>query len=358
MTSTPFTSGASDTDEHPEVAEISALAEGLLSPERSSDVRAHLADCALCADVRTSLDEIRDVLGTLPGPPAMPAELAGRIDAALAAEALLDSTAPEDGAESAAEAAARIRAGGTAVRDEEQAASADGTAYEGSGEGTADRAGTDAGDRSGDHAARLVSRETERRPRTAAAAERPPGRPRGHTGPSRDGSPRRPRRSRRMLLAAAGLVGVLGIGGVLLQNMGGGQPTASGPNETALKKQVHSLLDSPGAEASRTPRLDTKQSPATPSAGEKPLRGGADTVPSCVRESIDKARGGTPGSPESPLATDEKARYGKGSGYLVVLPNRGGDQHKVDVYVVDKSCVGAESADPGKLLLERTYPKN
>ena len=35
---------------HPDVAEISDLAEGLLGPARSGEVRSHLDVCALCAD--------------------------------------------------------------------------------------------------------------------------------------------------------------------------------------------------------------------------------------------------------------------------------------------------------------------
>ena len=77
-----------DTDrEHPDVAEISDLTEGLLSavphrgrapaPRRVRALRRRLA----------SLEEIRGLLGTLPGPHRMPADVAGRIDAALAAEA-------------------------------------------------------------------------------------------------------------------------------------------------------------------------------------------------------------------------------------------------------------------------------
>ena len=89
------TTDKADTAQHPDVSEISDLTEGLLSPSRSATVRRHLDGCTLCADVRSSLEEIRGLLGTLPGPPRMPAEIAGRIDAALAAEALLDATAPE-----------------------------------------------------------------------------------------------------------------------------------------------------------------------------------------------------------------------------------------------------------------------
>lgn len=82
------------TGEHPEVSELSDLTDGLLSPSRSADVRHHLAGCPLCDDVYASLEEIRALLGTLPGPTRMPADVAGRIDAALAAEALLDATTP------------------------------------------------------------------------------------------------------------------------------------------------------------------------------------------------------------------------------------------------------------------------
>ena len=61
-----------DTAEHPDVAEISDLTEGLLPPSRTADVRRHLDECELCADVHASLEEIRGLLGTLPGPPRMP----------------------------------------------------------------------------------------------------------------------------------------------------------------------------------------------------------------------------------------------------------------------------------------------
>ncbi|WNI16661.1 hypothetical protein [Actinacidiphila sp. ITFR-21] len=82
------------TDPHPEVSEISHLTEGLLQPPRSTAVREHIAGCLLCADVLASLTEIRGLLGTLPGPQRMPADVAGRIDAALAAEAHLDTVLP------------------------------------------------------------------------------------------------------------------------------------------------------------------------------------------------------------------------------------------------------------------------
>ena len=53
MTSTTDTAG------HPDVAEISDLTEGLLTTARTADVRRHLDECELCADVHASLEEIR-----------------------------------------------------------------------------------------------------------------------------------------------------------------------------------------------------------------------------------------------------------------------------------------------------------
>lgn len=88
-----------DKAEHPDVTEISDLTEGLLPADRRDDIREHLEECGLCADVHASLEEIRGLLGTVPGPPRMPADVAGRIDAALAAEALLHATAPATGGE-------------------------------------------------------------------------------------------------------------------------------------------------------------------------------------------------------------------------------------------------------------------
>lgn len=55
-----------DTEQHPDVSEISDLTDGLLSPSRTAEVREHLDSCALCADVHASLEEIRGLLGTLP----------------------------------------------------------------------------------------------------------------------------------------------------------------------------------------------------------------------------------------------------------------------------------------------------
>ncbi|MEU0100807.1 hypothetical protein ABZ174_20205, partial [Streptomyces sp. NPDC006267] len=90
----PVTSTA-DTAQHPEVSEISDLTEGLLPPSRAVEVRQHLARCDLCSEVQGSLEEIRGLLGTMPAPEPMPEDIAARIDAALAAEALSPPAADE-----------------------------------------------------------------------------------------------------------------------------------------------------------------------------------------------------------------------------------------------------------------------
>ncbi|GHF26562.1 zf-HC2 domain-containing protein [Streptomyces morookaense] len=302
------------TDGHPEVAEISALAEGVLSPSRSADVREHLADCELCEDVRNSLSEIRELLGTLPGPPRMPADIAGRIDAALAAEALLDATAPRPGTEVSRETG---EAGETAPsephRPEPRPVS--------------------------------VSRET---------GDRPAGRPRAATGPGRQTPGSRSRRIRRgpaVLLGTACAAAVIGLGSLFLNSGSDGTPRASaGPSgeshppsgfsEQELTVRVQDLLRS--SAASVEPRgMSAQNSPETT------LRDNGTTAPSCVREGI--------GRPESALATHPE-KYREQDAYLVVLPHPG-DASLVDAYVVSAACESSASQSPGQVLLDRTVPR-
>ncbi|MGW7350250.1 anti-sigma factor family protein [Streptomyces sp. NPDC054784] len=322
------------TDEHPEVEEISALTEGQLDAERSSVLRAHLAGCPLCADVRASLDEIRGLLGSVPGPARMPEDVAQRIDAALAAEALLNAAASHEATDGS---------DGTVSRETE----------------TASDFVAPAGRSSGHVAARGdVSRETGRR-----SASRPPGRSHATTGPGRN---RAPRRWRTTLLAAAGAMAALGLGAVIVQGVSGGSSdssqtadggsppkNSSGDNQEsgtdALGKQVRALVNesdfAPGS--SSAPKAETNP---TPGEGT-PLRGdGATTVPSCVREGIGRA--------EAPLAVDPAARYKGGAAYLVVLPHSG-DSRYVDAYVVDPGCVSASAeGKPGEVLTKHTYARD
>ncbi|MEU1623992.1 hypothetical protein ABZ746_01305 [Streptomyces sp. NPDC020096] len=295
-----MTSTAS-TDEHPEVAEISAFTEGILPPERTAALRGHLADCVVCTDVRDSLDEIRNLLGNLPGPPRMPADVAERIDAALAAEALINATAP-DSAPAAAPTPTRTSA--TAAKTH-------------------------------------VSRET------APSAHRPAGRAPASAGPGRT----RPRRRwGRTLLATASAAAVLALGGLFVSSLGsshsggsGGHATAGAEQPgafsgTALPAKVHELLNYGGTAAS--PKSGGH-------AEETPFASHAAPTPSCVLKGT--GRTGTP------LAFSQGTYEGHAA-YLVVLPHPS-DSARVDAFVVDASCVTTGSSAPGHLLTQQTYSR-
>ncbi|MBB5934114.1 anti-sigma factor family protein [Streptomyces zagrosensis] len=315
-----------DTDEHPEVSEISALAEGALRPDRMRAVREHLAECPLCADVHTSLEEIRGLLGTLPGPARMPNDIAGRIDAALAAEALLDATADRHG-DVGASAGAKIDT----------------------------HAGTETG---------AVSRETTLEPadvsrETAPSGpDRPPGRARSTTGPGRQAPGVRATRGRRWrtaLLSTACAAAVLGVGTFLVQN--GPDEGSSTQNSTteggsgattlssrSLERQVRALLT----------ETDESAHKALPSQGagvhtspNSPMSDGGDAIPSCVKEGTKR--------PETPLAAKRNTYDGKPA-YLVVLPHPG-DDTTVDAFVVSADCVRQSPSPPGTVLMQRNYSR-
>lgn len=292
------------TDEHPEAAEISALTEGALPPERSAGVRGHLAHCPQCADVRTSLEEIRDLLGTSPAVP-MPAEVAERIDAALAAAAV----------------SAPARMG---PRLPVATVPAPAVSRETGPPTPSDR----------------VSRETSR------TSESPwTGRPVGH-GPAPSGPVRRRPGSRRRkgLIAAVSAAAVLGFGGILVSSLGsGGGHTRSqspGSAETkALRTHVLALV----ATSSSTTKLPQLGGPT----GDRPLLGSTFVTPSCVQRGI--------GSTAQPLAAERYTYRGTAS-YLVVLAHPS-DAAKVDAYVVDAACASASPARPGRVLDQETYTR-
>lgn len=347
---------------HPDVAEISDLAEGLLGPARSGEVRSHLDACALCADVRSSLEEIRGLLGTLPGPSRMPADVAGRIDAALAAEALLGTMEP------------------------------------GTGEGPRPEPAEDPHDDVSRETSRAVSRETSREtvaeeagPQELSAAEPPPssssdtsgqggsarsdrpeGRGRGATGPGRKTGNRA--RRRRLLLSSVLAAAAIGLGAVLVPTLSGagssgGEDSAAsadaGPvySDEALQGQVSSLLsgreagggrqekEGPGAGAGAREKdeeasLGIQSSPGTPELNE-PKMGTGPEVPPCVERAIAR--------PEPALAL-ERGRYQGTDAFLVVLPDHR-DSARVTAYLVDAACAGAGN-EPGDVLLTRTYPRS
>ncbi|WPB92109.1 anti-sigma factor [Streptomyces malaysiensis] len=319
---------STDTDEHPEVAEISALTEGLLSPSRAVDVRTHLASCVLCTDVWESLDEIRSLLGTLPGPVRMPAEIAGRIDAALAAEALLDATAPEGVADVSRET------------PEPEPVSRE----------TADSISSTPG-----------SDTVEPASKTSTATDRPAGRPRGATGPGRGSTgpgtrPGRARRWRKVVLGAACAAAVIGIGSFFI-------PSGSSGDNGDADQQAHASQSSAGKSTLSSGTLkdrvhellaDRKSTASDGVTGQGnspdvPLRADDDPeVPSCVQS-------GT-GRKEPALAAQQDTYDGQ-TAYIVVLPHPS-DSTRVDAFVIDASCVSASPSTPGELLVTRTYPRH
>ncbi|MFD3454037.1 hypothetical protein ACFWVC_17905 [Streptomyces sp. NPDC058691] len=291
------------TNEHPEVAEISDFTEGILPPQRSASIRGHLDGCPLCADVRTSLEEIRGLLGTLPGPPRMPADIAGRIDAALAAEALLDSTAPDVSRETSSVTRATP-----------------------------------------------VSRET-----SSGAGRGPDGHSGTATGPGRPAARSR-RRWHKGLVLTVSAMAVLGLGGLsaaLLETSSGQYGSSADTKDSAaaagesddrseatdpLRSQVQELLT-----ATATNRIQGK-----PNA-QSPLMDVNGVPPACVLRAIDRP------DDAKPLASRRGTDEGPDS-YLVVLPHPG-DRSLVDAFVVDASCASAKPSGTGTLLREETYPR-
>ncbi|MET7478267.1 hypothetical protein ABZT17_28430 [Streptomyces sp. NPDC005648] len=302
MTSTTDMAG------HPDVAEISDLTEGLLPPSRTADVRRHLDACELCADVHASLEEIRGLLGTLPGPTRMPDDVAGRIDAALAAEALLTATAPEaDAALSPLVTASRSHAD----------VDVDDSAH--------------------------VSRET-----SVTTA-----RPSGHARPSTTGPGRKDRgragRRRIAVLGSVFAVAALGVGSVLIATHDDGRQTTAADtfSQKTLDKQVTSLLSKGGdsGRGSVAPH-DSVGVQGGPSI-VSPKLDRAPSVPLCVQKGI--------GRNDAALATEE-GRY-KGTKALLVVLADPSDSTKVNAYIVDTSCVTHPSSAKAEVLLKQTYTK-
>jgi hypothetical protein len=303
-----------DTAGHPDVAEISDLTEGLLPPRRSADVRRHLDGCELCADVHTSLEEIRGLLGSVPGAERMPADVAGRIDAALAAEALLSASAPDL-------ADAQISGSPESADDEGH-----------------------------------VSRET------SAPSDRPAGRPQAASGPGRKGG-KRGRRRRHVVLGAVLTAAFLGTGSLLLQSLGDhssdttahGQPTPSvGPfSGNSVQSQVKGLLSSKkenrrGIEG-REPGTDAGSGQSTPGTTESAntlLQTNA-AVPDCVRQALHRS---------DVVLGAKTGTYDGKSAYLVVVPDAE-DSARVTAYVVDATCVGRQPLSAGKVLLKQSFTR-
>jgi anti-sigma factor RsiW len=287
-----------DMAQHPDVSEISDLTEGLLSPDRSAEVRTHLDGCGPCADTEASLEEIRELLGATPGEARMPTDIAGRIDAALAAEALLSATAPE-------------------------AAPVD------------------------------FSRETSTGAGRPSAPGRPPGRARGATRP---GGTKRRRRS--IVLGSILGVAALGLSVFFVQEQitdADRRPhsvtaKSGGPAEEEarkMKSRVDALVagSRPGKRGERSETFATKgtssRSPDTPEVG------GTFTTPTCVLLAAGR---------QGPLIGVERFTHEGVDAYLVVLSDSR-DRQRIHAFAVDAGCETSSPTTPGKVLTHKTYTR-
>ncbi|MEV6419751.1 hypothetical protein [Streptomyces sp. NPDC051662] len=328
-----------DTDQHPDVSEISDLTEGLLSPSRTADVRRHLDGCALCADVHDSLEEIRGLLGTLPGPPRMPADVAGRIDAALAAEALLNATAPDETVDVSRETSPSPLKPSPRTPSPRTLTA------------PAVAASTVAAPTGPPSPAEFTAADTVR-------TDRPAGRPRAATGPGRGGQTRRRRRN--AVLGAVFGTAAVGVSVLLFQSLGvsdsSGQTdtAASAPksgstefSEAQLQSRVDTLLASGAvAKESKSPKAEEPRAAGGDrSTANSPLLQPEPEVPPCIRQGTGSA---------TPALAAEPGTYQGSSAYLVVLPDAA-DSTRVQAYVIDAACLDSDPSGKGKVLLKHTY---
>ncbi|AUH41876.1 hypothetical protein [Streptomyces sp. CMB-StM0423] len=312
MTQPPQSSGADDG--HPEVEELADLAEGLTSPARTQQLHHHLDACATCRESREALDGVRGLLGSFPEPAPMPADIAGRIDAALAAEARYDADVSRETAPQATQVPAPREA---------------------------------------------VSRET----RPSRSHRRPAAHRADATGPGR-----RARRWPRTLLGAAGAAALVALTVVLFQlpDMGGNDDSAADMTASQEQSRGNSPKVAP-SDAGQGPLSDGSlesrvlgmlQQPerregggagqGTANSGDDPFvaEGDDPQMPECVRAAVNRT--------EAPLAAETDTYEGTPV-YVVVLPHSG-DAQRVDAYVVDSSCA-ASPDQPGEILHRDTFQR-
>ncbi|MFD0274962.1 hypothetical protein ACFVHB_13825 [Kitasatospora sp. NPDC127111] len=319
---------------HPSVDELADLAEGLVEPAAAAEaLHAHLAGCAECRETAEALTEVQALLGAVE-PPAMPEDVAARLDAALAAAAAEPPPVPAEGPDAPQEAAA-----------------------------PADRSVAPTG----------PSRPV---PAPFPASTRPPGRPTAASTSTGPGRPRTRRRRFALLVGAAAVLLGAGLGGSLLFSsadqrasdtaavsagtpaagvMPGGTPrsakaeTGAGPGnggsstggtvyrDDQLAAQVQQLLARTGA---------TPDGPAKPS---RPSGAASEAPPTDGQQGIAGEHGATTCPPPADgrlLATDTGS-YG-GAPVEVLVYAAPGQPGQLDVYLRAAGC--------GPVLLQRTVP--
>ncbi|WP_328955849.1 zf-HC2 domain-containing protein [Kitasatospora purpeofusca] len=190
---------------HPSVDELADLSEDLLAPAEAEALREHLAGCADCRETVDALTEVRALLGAAEAP-AVPADVAARIDAALAAAA----GPPAAATPATAPAAATPTTASTTATPTVPAA----------------------------------------RPAPTAPPKAPPARPTAGTGPGRS---RRGRR-RALLLGSAAALLVLGLGGAFLSLSSSGQQDLSATADAAARPAVGTAAPESSTAGAKTDR--------------------------------------------------------------------------------------------------------
>ncbi|MEU2626726.1 hypothetical protein [Kitasatospora sp. NPDC007106] len=293
----PSTPSAPDPG-HPDVEALADLAEQLTDPADEPALRRHLAGCAECADTFAALAEVRELLGEVETPP-MPADVAERIDAALAA-----------------------------ARTEPAAATTP----------AADRPAT--------------------APGGPGAASPPAGRPAGSTRPGNGGPgrERRPRRRVRLLLATVTAAAAIGFGALLLPLSTTGGGTAGAPADSAARPAAGSA-QKPALTAGTTFQDGTLAAQAQQLVRAASAAPGSSKAPEGLAQpDRDGSPAGT-GAPScaaaltgqgdrTPLAV-AGGRYGSTAVTALVYPD-GSD--RLDVYLITPDC-----SAPG-VVLHRTVP--
>lgn len=298
---------STDQNPHPDVMVISDLAEGILPPGRAAEVGAHVESCTDCAKVLASLREIRDLLGDMPEPGPMPADVAARIDVALAAETSTDPALPH------------------VPRETSLPPSLPASLPAQSGSRTADV------------------------PRGTSA---PAGRPPAPTGPGRR------LRRRGLLIGAVYAAAVLALGGVVYELASDSGPSSMSADSSTQRKAGAQDRGSSSTVANEVARLLGGPGGRTGSGGvTSPLlsdngdarvaapNGTVITVPACVLHAIQRT--------QKPLAASRESFQGTDS-YLVVLPDPA-DTARVDAFVVTAVCT---PDTPGRVLFQNSYPRS
>lgn len=187
---------------HVDEQTLAAFRENLLPKRKTARVAAHLSSCPRCAEIDAQLAAVTAILARTPAPP-MPASLAARLDAALAAEiarSAMDAS-PSDAASPATAASPAGAASPSGAAPPDGSATPDGAAAP---NGTATPAGT----------------------AIPAGAAAPVAAGRDATG-RRRGRARAPwRLSPRLAAAAAAVVLIAGGGYAIVRAVSGGNTTA------------------------------------------------------------------------------------------------------------------------------------